>query len=204
MVIIGGASMARRCYISFKTEDAQYKRHIQNELAVDMVDRSLDKPIQSTNDEYILRKIREEYLSDSTITIHLIGAYSAENRGADQQRYIKGELQASLYNGAGNTRNGILGVVLPDVLNAIYSGTYSCSVCGGSHNCVGLNDSTTVWEFWYNYYIPNGKCSHREEERYCVLVPWFDFVSAPNDYIEFAFAKRTHPIADRVRVRPPG
>jgi hypothetical protein len=192
--------MPRKCYVSFKTEDILYKLHIQNNLAVDMIDRSLDTPIQSTDDEYILRKIREDYLSDSTVTIHLIGAYCAEIRGAYEQRYIKRELHASLFDGAWNTRNGVLGVVLPDIRNAIYGGSYACSTCGGGHNLVLLNDSTTVREFWYNYYIPNGRCSHQEHERYCVLVPWDDFVQSPDEYIEAAFAKRNSPIAENVRV----
>jgi hypothetical protein len=195
--------MARRCYISFKTEDVDYKLYIQNHLDVDMVDRSLDEPIDSTDEDYILRRIREDYLSDSTVTIHLIGAYGAENRGLYEQRFIKRELRASLYNGVGNTRNGILGVVLPTVHDVIYGGQYACHRCGGSHEYVGLNDATTIWEFWYNYYLPNGMCAHSEPDRYCVLVPWNDFTSAPNRWIEYAFAKRASLIADKVRVYPP-
>ena len=84
--------------ISFKTEDSTYKQCIQSDLDVDMIDKSLDEPIQSDNEDYILRKIREDYLADSTVTIHLIGQYSAELRGKEEQRFIKRELQASLYN----------------------------------------------------------------------------------------------------------
>lgn len=43
-----------------------------------------------------MRKIREDYLSDSTVTIHLIGAESSENNIWQNQNYIKRELQASL------------------------------------------------------------------------------------------------------------
>ena len=139
-----------------------------------MIDKSLDVPIQSDNEDYILSKIRQDYLSDSTVTIHLIGLYSSENRGAFEQRYIKRELQASLYNSQSNPRNGMLGVALPAVVDQIYKGKYSCSTCGGSHNLVAVNDSTSVREFSCNYYIPNGKCSHREDERYCVLTSWAD------------------------------
>ena len=65
--------MGHRCFISFKTEDLEYKKYIQDHLDIDMIDYSLDEAINSNNTDYIMRKIREEYLSDSTVTIHLIG-----------------------------------------------------------------------------------------------------------------------------------
>ena len=43
-----------------------------------MIDKSLNIPINSPNEDYILRKIKKDYLSDSTIIIHLIEKYSAE------------------------------------------------------------------------------------------------------------------------------
>ena len=192
--------MGHKCYISFKTEDCEYKKFIQSDLDVDMVDKSLNETIQSTDEDYILRKIREDYLSDSTVTIHLIGSYSAESRGNHEQRFIKRELQASLYNSQANTRNGILGVVLPNFVTAIYKGSYNCSTCGSSHNSVAINDSTAVREFSYNYYIPNRRCYHREDERYCVLVQWDTFCANPNTWIEASFAKRSDPISDKVRI----
>lgn len=192
--------MGHNCFISFKTEDAAYKKYIQEKLDVDMIDKSLDEPIDSDDEDYILRKIREDYLSDSTVTIHLIGARSAESLGKEEQKFIKRELQASLYNRTGNTRNGILGVVLPGTENAIYKGSYACSKCNGIHNTVCVDDSTVVSEFRYNYYIPNNKCCHAEEDRYCVLVKWVDFCTDPNRYIDAAFNKRSEPIAAKVKV----
>jgi len=193
--------LKHKCYISFKTEDIDYKEYIQNDLDVDMIDKSLNTPINSTDEDYIMRKIRNDYLSDSTVTIFLIGIYCAENLGWNEQRFIKRELQASLYNGQGNTRSGILGVVLPNMEEEIYKGTYNCSTCGGSHNWVAINDDTVISEFSYNYYIPNDKCAHSEEDRYCVLVKWDDFCKEPNKYIDAAFDKRSQPIAQKVKVR---
>lgn len=193
--------MGHKCYISFKTESGGYKEAIQDYLDIDMIDKSLNEPINSTDETYIMRKIREDYLADSTVTIFLICGYGAENLGQDEQYYIKNELRASLYNGEGNSRNGILGVVLPDMTDLIYKGSNTCSTCGGTHNIVVLNKSTTINEFSYNYYIPNGKCSHSEEDRYCVLVKWEDFCSNPEKYIDEAFDKRSAPIAAKVKVR---
>ena len=165
-----------------------------------MIDKSLDKAIQSDDEDYILRKIREDYLADSTVTIHLIGQFSAESLGSDEQRFIKRELQASLYNSQSNTRNGILGVVLPYVIGTIFKGSYTCSTCGNIHQHVAVNDSTTVREFSQNYYIPNGSCSHREDERYCVLAHWDSFCANPNMWIESSFEKRSDTISGKVKI----
>lgn len=199
-------NMGHKCYISFKTEDKAYKETIQNwanKDRVDMIDKSLNYPINSSDDDYIMKKIRADYLSDSTVTIFLIGQYSSENLGWEEQKYIKRELQASLYNRTGNTRNGILGVVLPSMYDRIYKGSYNCSACGGSHNWVSIEDSTVIKEFWKNYYLDkHGKCAYFEEDRYCILVKWDDFKSDPNRYIDMAFDKRSQPIADEVIVYP--
>lgn len=69
--------MVHKCFISFKTEDKDYKRKIHEDL--DMIDKSLHISIDSDNEDCIMRKIREDYLSDSTVMIFLIGEYSAEN-----------------------------------------------------------------------------------------------------------------------------
>lgn len=194
---------SHKCFISFKSDDMHYKKYIQNYLDIDMIDKSLNEPIQSENEDYIMRKIRENYLQDSTVTIHLIGEYSAENSYLNQN-YIKRELQASLSNTSAGTRNGILGVVLPEVYNKIYKGQQACSQCFKNHNIVVINENTTIREFSYNYYLPldNGEHVWSEDDRYCVLVKWEDFIVSPNKYIEQAFNKRTSDIAKKIKVRP--
>lgn len=198
--------MGHKCFISFKTEDSYYKNEIQkwaDKDKVDMIDKSLNAPISSEDEDYIMRKIREDYLADSTVTIVLIGTHSAECFGKEEQKYIKRELQASLYNGTNNTRNGILGVVLPSMYNSVYKGPEICSTCGESHNIVAINDNTTIKEFSANCYLDDKhKCFYAEEDRYCVLVKWDDFKSNPNFYIDKAFNKRTDPIAQKVKVYP--
>ena len=194
--------MAHKVFISFKTEDKSYKKYIQDNLKIDMIDKSLDEAIDSDDEDYIMRKIREDYLADSTVTIHLIGSNSAENKGWEEQKYIKRELQASLYDGEGNTRSGILGIVLPSMYDNVYKGSEVCSSCQNSHNIVAIGDNTTIKEFSYNYYIPNDKCCHTEDDRYCVLVKWSDFTSNPEKYIDDAFNKREHSISEKVKVYP--
>jgi len=194
--------MAHKCFISFKTQDHDYKKYIHDSLNVDMIDKSLHEPINSDNEDYIMRKIRENYLSDSTVTIFLIGAYSAEYSFLQDQTFIKRELQASLYHGENNTKNGILGVVLPSMYNSIYFGDYNCSICGITHSTVKINEQTVIKEFLYNYYIPNNKCGWSEDDRYCVLTKWEEFCEKPNYYIDQAFDKRTHAISASTKVKP--
>lgn len=194
--------MAHKTYVSFKAEDMAYKDAVLEMPNLDCIHKSLNESINSEDEDYILQKIRDEYLSDSTVTIHLIGLWGAENRGWAEQRFIKRELQASLYHGKENSKNGILGVVLPNAHSSVFGGTYTCWTCGGSHNHVAINDSTTIAEFSYNYYIPNGRCSWSEEDRYCVLASWDEFSADPTDWVEQAFAKRDAPIAEKTRVRP--
>jgi len=194
--------MGRRCYISFKKEDEVYKTHIQEKLNIDMIDKSLDDPIESKDPDYIMKKIRDDYLSDSTVTIHLIGSYSAENSFLQDQTFIKRELQASLYNGENNSRNGILGIVLPSMTNNIYKGSYICSTCRNQHLWVDINDNITIKEFSINYHIPHNKCHWVDNDRYCVLVKWEEFTYNPESYIEAAFAKRSQSIASKVTVYP--
>lgn len=200
------ADTKRKCYISFKTEDAVYKTTLQtmkDEGKIDFIDKSLNEPINSDDPDYIMRKIRKDYLSDSTVTIFLIGTKSRETLGKEEQQYIKRELQASLYNGEGNKRSGILGVVLPSMYASIYKGQGVCNTCKGIHTWVNINDNTVIKEFSANYYIePHDGCAWSEDERYCELVKWDDFISSPETYIEKAFAKRSTAIAEKVKVYP--
>lgn len=193
-----------KCFISFKTHDMEFKKYIQENLDVDMIDKSLNEPIDSQNEDYIMRRIREDYLKDSTVTIHLIGSESSENNYYQNQNYIKRELQASLSNTSSGKRNGILGVVLPSMHDHIYRGEQACSTCFKNHDVVKINEDTTVKEFSYNFYLPldNDKHAWSEEDRYCILVKWDDFKKDPNRYIDQAFDKRSSDIVKKIKVRP--
>jgi hypothetical protein len=194
--------MGHKVYISFKTEDAKYKDEIQGWQGLDYVDKSLNQAINSEDPERIMQIIRSDYLSTSTVTIFLIGTHSSENLGTNEQQYIKRELQGSLYHSADNPKNGILGIVLPEMQSTIYKGTASCSTCGQSHNIQQINDSTAVREFSYNYYIPNGKCSWSPDDRYCQLTSWQDFKLDPEKYIDLAHSQRQAAVANKTRVYP--
>lgn len=199
--------MAHKCFISYKKEDRWYRDRIDELFSYsDVINKGLDRVINSNDGNYIMRTIRQDYLKDSTVTVFLIGTHSSENEGYDfmgrKNYFIQQELQASLYNGDSNTRNGILGVVLPEMYDRIYKGTYQCSNCGGTHSTVVLDDTTVIREFSANYYIePHSGCGWSENERYCVLVKWDDFIRSPETYVDAAFDKRFSEIAGRIKIR---
>lgn len=62
--------------------------------------------INSTDTDYVMQRIRELYLEDSTVTIVIIGQYTWT------RRYVDWEIQASLRHGEDTTPNGLLGIVL--------------------------------------------------------------------------------------------
>lgn len=195
--------MSHKCFISFKKEDIRYKNFLLNILKKeDIVGKALNKVIDSVNSDYIMQKIREEYLSNSTVTLFLIGKHSSENEGVDylgraHNYFIQRELQASLYNGPGNTRNGIVGIVLPEMYDAIYTGFNN-----NGDAKLDLSDNTVIREFGANYFIkPHEGNVWWENERYCILAKWDDFVLNPDKYINKAFDKRFSDIAKKIKIR---
>jgi hypothetical protein len=65
-----------------------------------------DDLINSNDPDYVMRRIREEYLADSTVTIVLIGTCT------HSRRFVDWEIKASLQQGS-KTPNGLLGILLP-------------------------------------------------------------------------------------------
>lgn len=200
--------MGHKCFISFKKEDQNYRNMLDAYFEkVDIINKSLDREIESDNADYIMQVIREQYLEDSTITIFLIGKHSSENDGFDvfrrrKNHFIERELQASLHNRESSPRNGILGIVLPQMYDAVYKGKHFCASCRNEHDIVAINDSTVIREFSANYYTePHYGCAWSENERYCVLVKWSDFLNSPEYYINLAFDKRNSDIANKIRIR---
>ena len=72
------------------------------------VGTSMDPTIIDSEDtDYVMRRIRELYLLDTTITCVMIGKCTWA------RRYVDWELQSSLRSGETVTPNGLLGIVLP-------------------------------------------------------------------------------------------
>ena len=86
-----------------ETFDKERKVFIARALGVGMEQDIID----SDDTDYVMRRIRELYLKDSTVTIVLIG------RCTLARRYVDWEIQASLRHGEKTTPLGLLGVKLP-------------------------------------------------------------------------------------------
>lgn len=64
--------------------------------------------INSNNPEYVMRRIREKYLEDSTVTIVLIGSCT------HSRRYVDWEIKSSLKQNEKYLPNGLIGIRLPN------------------------------------------------------------------------------------------
>ena len=62
--------MGHKCFVSFKKEDNYYKKELVKLFKEeDIIDKTLDRVIDSQNGDYIMQVIRDDYLKDSTVTI---------------------------------------------------------------------------------------------------------------------------------------
>jgi len=84
------------------TFDRERKVFISRVLGVDMEQDIID----SMDTDYVMSRIRQLYLKDSTVTIVLIGNCTWA------RRYVDWEIQASLRRGEKVTPNGLLGIKL--------------------------------------------------------------------------------------------
>ena len=112
--------MSHNCFISYKKEDEKYKNAILKKLGNEQIKgKAMDEWIDSDDIDYIMQVIRRNYMSNTSVTLFLIGEHSSENEGydykGDKNAFIKRELQATLYDGKGFSRSGLLGIVLPSM-----------------------------------------------------------------------------------------
>lgn len=70
--------------------------------------------INSSDTDYIMRRIRQLFLNDSTVTIVLLGKCTYS------RRYIDWEIQSSLRSGEFSTPNGLVGIELKSFGNSVY------------------------------------------------------------------------------------
>ena len=71
-----------------------------------------DDFIDSSDTDYVMRRIRELYLTDSTVTIVLLG------RCTWARKYVDWEMASTLRNDHNNKRSGLLGILLPSAGSA--------------------------------------------------------------------------------------
>lgn len=73
---------------------------------------NIDDLIDSTDTDYVMRRIRELYLTDSTVTIVMIGKCTWA------RRYVDWEVASSLRNDSVNKRSGLMAITLKSVASS--------------------------------------------------------------------------------------
>lgn len=104
----------RKCFITYHHADASAVQAFVNAFDhkgdVFIVRRLGEMPtdiVNSTDTEYVMRRIRENFIMDSTVTLVLAGACTWA------RRYVDWEIEASLRQSASGLPNGLLGIQLP-------------------------------------------------------------------------------------------
>lgn len=103
-----------KCFISYHEDDDDEVKDFIDSFGDTFIARVIgvsadDLFIDSDDPEYIKRRIRELYLTDSTVTIVLIGKCTWA------RRFVDWEIASSLRNDPKNRRSGLLGITLPSV-----------------------------------------------------------------------------------------
>lgn len=103
----------RKCFISYFSADKAEVDKFLEQFGDVLIPRVIgvsdgDDFVNSDNSDYVMQRIREKYLGDSTVTICLIG------KCTHSRRYIDWELKSTLRRGS-YTPNGLLGILLPSM-----------------------------------------------------------------------------------------
>lgn len=110
-------STRHKCFVSYHVADLEEVEGFVIAFGEEFIPRTIgvtdeDDFIDSADEDYIKSKIRSDYLSDSTVTIVLLGE---ETWG---RKYVDWEISATLRNDPINKRSGLLVIPLPSMQNS--------------------------------------------------------------------------------------
>jgi hypothetical protein len=108
----------RKCFVSYYAGDKVAVEKFLTDFGDVFIPKIIgvtdsDDFINSDDSDYVMSRIRELYLGDSTVTICLIGSCT------HSRRYIDWELKATLRQGT-YIPNGLLGIILPALGNSAH------------------------------------------------------------------------------------
>ena len=106
-----GKSIRRKVFISYHVEDRDQVKQFADSMGIVIVDKSVkDSDIDDRNIKTatIRQKIREDFISDASVTIVLIGPCTW------QRKHVDWEIGSSLRQTKNNSRCGLLGILLPN------------------------------------------------------------------------------------------
>lgn len=106
-----------KCFVSYHVDDLTEVETFLDDFGSEFIPRSVgvtvdDDFVDSTDEDYIKTRIRELYLSDSTVTILLLGKCTWG------RKFVDWEISSSLRNDSVNKRNGLLVYPLPSMNNS--------------------------------------------------------------------------------------
>ena len=109
-------AVRHKCFVSYHHDDqGEVDAFIESfeEVFIPRVVGVSDEDdfIDSTDTDYVMDQIREKYLTDSTVTIALIGKCTWA------RRYVDWEVFSTLRNDKNNKRSGLLAITLPSMAN---------------------------------------------------------------------------------------
>ena len=103
--------MSHKCFISYHADDKSAVDDFSSKFSGSFIHRGISMAediIDSENTDYVMRRIRELYLQDSTVTIVLIGKCTWA------RRFVDWEVQASLRQPKDGYANGVVAIQLWD------------------------------------------------------------------------------------------
>ena len=144
--------------------------------------RDGDFEFDSTNPEYIMRKIRENKLSDSTVTIVLIGNCT------HSRRYVDWEVKASLQRGQ-TLPNGLIAINLP------YMGNNGNLPPRVEDNIIRNNQGIDVgYARYYQYPSTREQLSRWIEDAYKARTNRADLIKNNRDMMKYNRTCRIHNV----------
>ena len=109
-------STRHKCFVSYHVADIDEVESFLKSYGTEFIPRCIgiteeDDFVDSTNEDYIRRRIREKYLTDSTVTIVLLGQCTWA------RKFVDWEISSSLRNDPNNKHNGLLIMPVPSMNN---------------------------------------------------------------------------------------
>ena len=110
-------AVRHKCFVSFHHADETEVEAFIDSFETAFIPRILgvsdeDDFIDSDDTDYVMDQIREKYLTDSTVTIVLVGGCTWA------RRYVDWEVYSTLRNDKNNTRSGLMAIELPSLAAA--------------------------------------------------------------------------------------
>jgi hypothetical protein len=173
-------TLKHKVFLSYyHKEDEDYRDRFEQLFDNVIVSRSVNigDIDPNANTEYVRQRIRDEYLSDSTVTVVLVGTHTW------QRKYVDWEIYSSLRDTPSNSRSGLVGILLP---------TYP------GYEKKKYNYHTIPPRLWDNI-----KEKNDGQTPFSDIYLWTDNQSAIQNIINQAFEKRVkiNPINTRLMFR---